>query len=157
MNVFICLDDQGGMLFNHRRQSRDEAVLRDMLAAADGKIWMNTYSSGLFRPAGSLVPSAANVSRSQASFYAVPDRIIIKEDVPECVPEHGWCFLENIPLKPHEDKIETITAYFWNRVYPADTCLDLDLSQGWETIDTKEFGGTSHEKITRKIYRRKNR
>ena len=30
MTLYFCLDDHNGMLFNHRRQSRDAAVLEDM-------------------------------------------------------------------------------------------------------------------------------
>ena len=41
MTVFICLDDKNGMLFNHRRQSRDKAVIEDMLSFAGyEKIYM---------------------------------------------------------------------------------------------------------------------
>ena len=35
MTIFVCIDDKNGMLFNHRRQSRDEAVLKDMLDVAE--------------------------------------------------------------------------------------------------------------------------
>ena len=136
MTVFICLDDNYGMLFNRRRQSRDREVLKDMLAVSEGSIWMNAYSAALFGTAS--------------------EKIIVRDDVPGSVPEDGWCFLENIPLKPYEDKVERIVVYYWNRIYPADTYLDIDLNYGWEITDTKEFGGNSHEKITRKIYKRKN-
>ena len=135
MTIFICIDDNNGMLFNHRRQSRDEAVLKDMLNTAEGKIWMNAYSSKLFG--------------------IVLDKIIIEEDFLECAPKDNYCFLENIPLKPYEDKLDAIIVYYWNRVYPADTYLDIDLDLNWEVTDTKEFGGTSHEKITRKLLKRK--
>lgn len=136
MTIFICIDDNNGMLFNHRRQSRDEAVLKDMLITAGHKVWMNAYSSKLF---GTV-------------YY----KIIIEDDFLECAPKDSCCFLENIPLKPYEDKLDEIIIYYWNRVYPADTYLDIDLSVNWEVTDTKEFGGTSHEKITRKIFKHKN-
>lgn len=136
MTIFTCIDDNNGMLFNHRRQSRDEAVLKDMLTAAEGKIWMNTYSSKLFG--------------------SVSDKVIVEDNLFECAPEDSYCFVENIPLKAYEDKIEVMIIYYWNRIYPADTYLDLDLKLDWEAADTKEFGGTSHEKITRKTYKRKN-
>ena len=35
MDVFVCLDDRGGMFFNHRRQSRDRQVIQDMLDSLD--------------------------------------------------------------------------------------------------------------------------
>ena len=63
--------------------------------------------------------------------------------------------MEDVPLKLYEDSIENLIVYCWNRVYPADVYLDINLNTDWEMIDTKEFGGKSHEKITRKIYRRK--
>ena len=136
MTVFICLDDNNGMLFNRRRQSRDKEVLKDMLAVSEGSIWMNAYSAALFGTASG--------------------KIIVREDLPWSVPEDGWCFLEDLPLKPYEDKVKSVIVYYWNRIYPADTYLDIDLNCGWEITDTKEFGGNSHEKITRKLYKRKN-
>ena len=135
MTIFVCVDDNNGMLFNRRRQSRDEAVLEDMVRTAGQKIWMNEYSSKLFQ--------------------TVPEKIIVEEDFLVCAGRDGCCFLENIPLKPYEDKLESVVVYYWNRVYPADTYLDIDLDLNWEVTDTKEFGGTSHEKITRKLFKRK--
>lgn len=136
MNVFICVDDNKGMLFNGRRQSRDEAIVKDILEfAGNDKIWMSSYSSKLF--------------------LASPDRILIEDNFLKDTLKYGYCFLENVPLKSYEDRIEKLIVYGWNRVYPADTYLDVDLITDWEMIDTKEFGGKSHEKITRKIYRRK--
>ncbi len=136
MNVFICVDDNNGMLFNGRRQSRDEAIVKDILEfAGNDKIWMSSYSSKLF--------------------LASPDRILIEDNFLKDTLKYGNCFLENVPLKSYEDRIENLIVYGWNRVYPADTYLDVDLITDWEMIDTKEFGGKSHEKITRKIYRRK--
>lgn len=34
MILAFCMDDQGGLAFNHRRQSRDRALVADLLAAA---------------------------------------------------------------------------------------------------------------------------
>lgn len=136
MTIFICADDNNGVLFNHRRQSRDEAVLEDMVMAAGKKVWVNSYSSRLFG--------------------GDSDSIITEDDMLDWAPKGSCCFVENIPLKPYEDRIESVIVYYWNRIYPADTYLDIDLENGWEVTDIKEFAGTSHEKITRKTYRRKN-
>lgn len=133
MVVFACLDDKNGMLFNHRRQSRDAAVIEDMFGMTEGKLWMNSYSAKLFG--------------------AYTDRIVIEDDPAEYPPECN-CFFEDISLKLYEDKIDTIIIYYWNRIYPADTYMDIDLEQGWRITDVKEFGGKSHEKITRKTYER---
>ena len=46
MKIFICLDDNNGMMFNGRRQSRDEAVVKDILDfAGEEKVWVSSYSS----------------------------------------------------------------------------------------------------------------
>lgn len=49
MIVIACLDDNGGMMFNHRRQSQDR-VLRAHIAAlvGDARLWMNHYSAQQF-------------------------------------------------------------------------------------------------------------
>ncbi|MFR4122966.1 MAG: hypothetical protein ACLT0W_12285 [Clostridium sp.] len=43
--------------------------------------------------------------------------------------------------------------YKWNRVYPADQYFAMDLS-GWKLVETVEFPGSSHEKITEERYER---
>ena len=90
MTVFVCVDDHNGMLFNHRRQSRDEAVLKDMLDAAGTDIWMNGYSSKLFRKA--------------------PDRVVIEEGFLSLAPGDGYCFVENVPLGQAISKYPVILA-----------------------------------------------
>ena len=49
MIVIACLDDNGGMMFNHRRQSQDR-MLRAHIAAlvGDARLWMNHYSAQQF-------------------------------------------------------------------------------------------------------------
>lgn len=136
MKIFICLDDNKGMMFNGRRQSRDEAVVKDILDfAGEEKVWVSSYSSKLF--------------------HTNQERILLEDNISKDTLIHGYFFIENVPLKLYEDSIENLIVYCWNRVYPADVYLDINLNTDWEMIDTKEFGGKSHEKITRKIYRRK--
>ena len=44
MQVIVCVDDGMGMLFNHRRQSRDRVLIQRILEITKGKqIFMNTY------------------------------------------------------------------------------------------------------------------
>lgn len=46
MILAFCVDDQGGLAFNHRRQSRDRALVVDLLAAAGAtlsyRLWVWT-------------------------------------------------------------------------------------------------------------------
>ena len=37
MTVILCLDDRCGMAFNNRRQSRDKAVINDILTHLNGE------------------------------------------------------------------------------------------------------------------------
>lgn len=69
-------------------------------------------------------------------------------------PDPGTiAFLENIPAAPYEDRIEKIILFWWNRKYPSDTWFDIDLEGGgWKLSETREFSGSSHEKITEEVY-----
>ncbi len=45
MKIIVCIDDKNGMMFNHRRQSKDREVRRDMLSyIGHHRLWMNEYS-----------------------------------------------------------------------------------------------------------------
>ena len=49
MNVILCLDDNKGLLFNNRRQSRDKAVLDDIFNNLNGeKLAVTTFSEKLY-------------------------------------------------------------------------------------------------------------
>lgn len=130
MNIIVCLDDNQGMLFNKRRQSRDIKVLEDIENMKEN-IWTNQYSETLF-----------DKTKIQ---YKVDEEFLVN------APAEAFCFVENEHLLPHQDKIKTIVVYKWNRKYPSDFKLDIDLAN-WKLTETKEFVGNSHEKITREFY-----
>ena len=54
---------------------------------------------------------------------------------------------------PETANVEAVVLYKWNRVYPADQYFSKDLS-GWKMVETEEFAGSSHEKITKERYER---
>lgn len=135
MNVIVCLDDKNGMMFNGRRQSRDRILCARAADLAAGRtLWMNEYSAPLFPP--ELAP-----------------RTMIRGDFLSRAGRGDYCFVENAPLVPHEEQIETLFVFRWNRVYPADTRLDLPLER-WQKVRTEEFAGSSHEAITMEVYER---
>lgn len=135
MNVILCLDNKKGMMFNGRRQSRDR-VVRERIArmAAGNVLRMNSYSAGQFRE------KLPNVR--------VSDSFMEESKAGE------YCFVENTPLAPWVDQIEELTVFRWNRSYPADVRLDLELDGGWKLAKTEDFPGYSHDKITMEVYRR---
>lgn len=132
MKIAVCVDDNRGMLFNKRRQSRDKVVLADLMTLSD-KICIHPFSEKLFAEYG--------------------ESVSVNETFLEDAQEDDLCFVENQLLKPQEELISQLIVYKWNRKYPADFRLDLDLSQ-WNLKEQIEFVGNSHEKITREIYDR---
>lgn len=136
MIVIVCLDDKKGMMFNHRRQSRDQAVTDRIQKICAGKtLWMNPYSDKLY---GGLEGM----------------EIVVENDFLSLAGSGEICLVESDCLMPFIEKIEQVIIYRWNRTYPADIYLDLDLSQ-WERKERNEFPGTSHEKIAEEIYERR--
>ncbi len=48
-NCRLCLDQEDGLLFNGRRQSRDRVVTEKILSMTEGKpLWMSAYSRRIF-------------------------------------------------------------------------------------------------------------
>ena len=137
MKVMVCLDDDNGMLFNGRRQSRDRLLREDMINLLQGaRLWMNEYSAKQFEE-------------------GPEESIIADEKFLEKANENDYCFVEDRKLLLYEPAIRELILYRWNRKYPADMFFDIDLSH-WELVNRTEFPGSSHVKITKEIYRPKH-
>lgn len=133
MIVIVCLDKDNGMLFHNRRQSRDREVGKKIQQICKGKkLWMNSYSSPLYGQMESV-------------------EISISEHFMWKAGNGEFCFAESDELKRFEEKIEALIVFRWDKKYPADVYLDLDL-HSWKLTRTQEFVGYSHEKITEEIY-----
>lgn len=130
MNVIICIDDKQGMLFNNRRQSQDAKVIEDIFDLTN-ELWVSSFSVKLF--------VEENI------------KLTTSDTLLEDVPKWGYCFIEDKKLKPYEGDIEQLIVYKWNRTYPSDFKLDLNLNE-WKLVESIDFIGNSHEKITREIY-----
>ena len=135
MNIIICLDDNLGMAFNGRRQSRDRCVRDKILSICkNSQLYMNEYSFG--------------------QFEEKTDNIVVDEDFLEKAGKGDFCFVENQSFSPM--KAEMIYAFLWNRVYPSDIKLERSLEEsGFTVIGSYDFKGYSHEKITLKTYKRR--
>ena len=134
MNVIICIDDNQGMLFNKRRQSKDAKVIEDIMGLTD-ELWISPFSEKLFEDED---------IRTNAIIQVVDDAL-------NHAGAGAYCFVENEKLLPYQNDIEQLIVYQWNRKYPSDFKLDLNLNE-WKLIETMDFSGKSHEKITREIY-----
>ena len=128
MKLIVCLDDNNGMMFNKRRQSRDRVLIENVFEFCKGeKLYIDEYSAKLF-------------PENTVEMFESIDNI-----------ENGYCFAENFTV--NEEYVDEIIVYKWNRLYPADTYFNIDL-KNWSLIESVDFEGSSHEKITREIYRR---
>ena len=133
MILIACVDDGMGMIFNKRRVSRDEAVIKRIIEIADNKrIWMSQYSYPLFE-----------------SMKA--DNIVAEDLFLEKASGDEYCFIENISAADYENKIDKIILFRWNRSYPSDMKFDIDLNE-WKLNSSEEFAGKSHERITMEVY-----
>ena len=133
MILIVCIDDRGGMLFHHRRQSQDRVLREDLLREVRGaKLLMNAYSAKLFEADAPVTVAEDCLARAGTGDY---------------------CFVENLDPLPYAAKLEQIIVYRWNRVYPADFYFDLPLeTPEWTRTRTEEFAGSSHERITKDVY-----
>ena len=133
MVVFIAIDDEKGLMFNQRRQSRDRVLRDDVLVECNGeKLWMNSYSRKLFG------------SETDGQFE-------VDEDFLNKAADGEFCYVETDGLAEYENKISKLVLYRWNRLYPADVYFEIDLSS-WTLASTTEFAGSSHERITKEVW-----
>lgn len=136
MIAILCLDSQNGLMFGGRRQSRDRLLLEDIRQFCEGKtLLMSEYSNRLFLQYG----FAGQTVNPQFLSQAGPGDI---------------CFIEGNDLLSIVDRLEKLVLYCWNRVYPADLYFDPSLLEGWRLLERKDFPGSSHELLTRKVYER---
>lgn len=136
MIAIVCLEERKGMQFGGRRVSRDRVVTEKICELCEGKtLWMDPALEKLFaeqEESGNVMIQAAEDFLKQAG-------------------EGEYCFVENTGLQAVEEKMEQIVVFWWNRHYPSDRKLDLELSK-WNKVSEEEFAGYSHEKITKEVY-----
>ena len=128
MTAIVCVDTRGGMAFGGKRQSRDRLLCADAVRLC-----------GTLR----MLPQSAVL------FAEMPDAVELCE---ELLKEEGTYFVET-------DSMETaapdeLILYRWNRLYPADLWLRFDPQErGLVLMSSEDFAGSSHERITREIWR----
>lgn len=130
MTVIVCIDDNFGMMYNKRRQSRDKAVIEKIYEITyNRRLFIDDYSSELFDS----------------------DKVIISDNMFDEALHGDFCFVENLSLKKYKNRIDEIILFKWNRKYPSDFKFDISLDEYREVL-TEEFKGNSHDKITRTVY-----
>ena len=134
MTVIVCVDDQMGMIFGGKRQSRDRVMLADM-AKEFGHVHIAPFSEKLLAMHG-------------LSYTVLEDPL-------KTAGETDVVFVENIDPYPYRDRISKIVLYHWGELYLADERLTLiPQNEGYRLVSTEQFEGSSHDNITREIYER---
>ena len=135
ITVAVCLDDENGMGFGGRRQSRDRLLIADLM----GESTARTLVIGEY---------------SRLLFEEYPQAVVSSDPFADC-PDGGIYFAELQPIAPYLKQIGELIVYRWNRLYPADLYFDVDLQKsGFSLCSSCEFTGSSHDKITKEVYRR---
>ena len=133
MKIIVCLDENNGMAFNGRRQSRDRTVRADMLALTGGRLCMSPYSA--------------------RQFTEKPVAWRVEDDYWQNAGPDDYCFVETEDPAPWASAADQIIIYRWHRVYPADVAFTVPLAEtGWHLVEHTEWSGTSHDRITREVY-----
>lgn len=133
MIIILCVDDNNGTLFNHRRQSKDKKLREKITEILKGeKLWMNAYTYEQFKETDL-------------------NDVLVDDDFLEKAAPGQYCFVENIEIKTDLNNVEKIILFKWNRSYSADSYFTVDLNN-WKKIEIEEFSGSSHQKITKEVY-----
>ena len=133
MIVFVCVGEQGSILFNRRRVSSDLEIIKDILGYIGcEKLYMREYSTKIF-------PKDA--------------RICVSTDCLNTAGNSDAIFWEEPWQEALLQKADKVVVYHFNRLYPADVKLPIDqLRKCLKQESVVEFKGNSHEQITREVY-----
>ncbi len=78
---------------------------------------------------------------------------VVSETFLDDASEEDYCFVETEDPAAYQDRISEIVLCRWNRAYPGDVHFTMDLTD-WSLVDTEEFAGSSHERLTIETYRK---
>ena len=134
MKIIICVDSNGGISFNNRRQSQDRILRQKVAELCNGSpLFLNEYSAKMFGDEYLL-----NISGTYLADASDTD----------------FCFVEEESVD--FDKVGEVYLFNWNRKYPADKFFKFDAKVlGFTRRHKEEFAGSSHEKITLEIFAKK--
>ncbi len=127
MTLILCVDDNFGLMFNNRRQSRDSVVVADIIENLEGApLFVSEYTAKLFE----------NFEASVTADFT-----------------KGVCFVEDKYDNSLLENAEKVILYNWGRKYPNDIVMDIDyLKSNFTLSQTTILNGTSHDEITKEIY-----
>ena len=103
MKIIVCVDNQNGMMFNHRRQSQDRVLRKRILELTGGKkLWMNAYSQKQFLQVNGNMPK----EQEQSGQLGQSGQIQADEAFLEKAGPGEYCFVEDKDVVLYESRIE---------------------------------------------------
>ncbi len=142
MTVIVCIDEQLGLSFRGKRQSRDRVLTRDAVKlAGERRILAANYSRILF---------------DEAEIDTEKEGIVFTDDPLGTAKDSDVAFVEcDLDIR-EAARADELIVYSWNRHYPSDKKLDTaKLGKLFTLSDTFEFVGNSHDNLTRYTLKRK--
>ena len=134
MKLILCIDDQNGMMFNHRMQSRDRVLIAELMThVGAAQLRVSPYSVSLFPT------DAPNVT--------------VMENPCAAATAEDFVFVEDVELSPYWENVSELILYRWNRLYPSDVKFTEDMTK-FQLISTTAFEGSSHSEITKEVWKR---
>lgn len=136
MNLILCIDEKGGMAFNHRRQSRDKKQRLHLYSlVGDSSLTISPYSEKL------IVSDDTDI------------RLQITSDLTNADPD-SFVWVEIDSANSLIPMAKQIILYKWNRLYLSDLRFDESLLTGFSLMKTEQIKGSSHERIDIEYYER---
>ncbi len=127
MIISLCIDDNNGISFFGKRQSRDSELIKDLISY-NKKICISEYSKPLF------------------DGYDVT----VIDDLSSIDDNNFIYFCEKPEFLSEVKEIERFIIYKWNRLYPSDKKFFVPID--YILKESFDFEGSSHERITKEIY-----
>ncbi|MDO4500511.1 MAG: hypothetical protein Q4B60_04480 [Erysipelotrichaceae bacterium] len=126
MKLIICLDDNNGMSFNKRRQTRDIKMREHLYKKLNGnRLLISPYSEKL---------------------YSGYENVLVSDNYLEIAQENDYILSEIDDITDILDKCEGLIVYYWHRSYPSD--FKVSIPNSFKIINSEDFSGKSHNQIS---------
>lgn len=146
MKIVFVLDQKNGMMFNYRRQSFDQAILKKIVNdvnEVEGRLWLSDYSKELF--------ASYDVNMMPLEEFGLSK-----------VNDNDVVYVENIDvdleamIANKEVSIE-LNFYRWDKVYPSDKKMTFtkELLDAFFVKDSYEMSGETHDVISVEVWNKK--
>lgn len=132
MKIAVAIDDNNGVMFNHRRLSKDAELRKRLLKlVGENTLYIAPFSERQFND--EIVSGLYNIK--------------VDENFIDHAGDDDYCFIEDVDVSGHFDLVSEVILYKWNREYPADTYFFFP-AEDYEQVSEEDFVGSSHEAIT---------